>query len=381
VSKRRGHGEGSIYRRSSDGLWVGAVNLGWRNGRRVRRTVTAKTQREAVGKIANLRRQVESGGAIPPARLTVGEYLEEWVRTTLPGTVRPRTERSYADIVRRHLVPGLGRIPLQQLAPAHVRSFLRTKAEEPGYRGRKLSDRTVQYIHAVLRRALERARKDELVIRNVASLVDPPRVRRAEVQPLTVEEAARLLDAVRDDRLFALYAVALGVGLRRGEALGLRWSDIDFENDTLRVSVSLQRLDGELQLTDPKTARSKRTIPLPACVEALTEHRQRQKQEEVVAPVWLNDWNLVFTTTIGTPLDPQNVLHQFQAVCQRIGVPRPRFHDLRHTCATLLLGRGVHPKIVQELLRHATSNKARSPKPRLYISEILNIDYVSMPSS
>jgi integrase len=251
-------------------------------------------------------------------------------------------------------VPGLGRIPLQQLAPAHVRSFLRAKAEEPGFRGRPLSDRTVQYIHAVLRRALERARKDELVIRNVASLVDPPRVRRAEVQPLTVEQAALLLDAVRDDRLFALYAVALGVGLRRGEGLGLRWSDIDFDNDTLCVAVSLQRLDGELLLTEPKTARSKRTIPLPgACIEALAEHRQRQKEEEAAAPVWLNDWNLVFTTTIGTPLDPQNVLHHFQAVCQKIGLRRLRFHDLRHTCASLLLAQGVDARVIMDTLGHS----------------------------
>jgi integrase len=206
----------------------------------------------------------------------------------------------------------------------------------------------------VLRRALEQARKDELVIRNVASLVDPPRVRRREVQPLTVEEAALLLDAVREDRLFALYAVALGEGLRRGEALGLRWSDIDLENDTLRVSVSLQRSDGELQLTEPKTARSKRTVPLPgACVEALTEHRQRQKQEEAAAPVWLNDWNLVFTTTIGTPLDPQNVLHQFQAVCERVGLPRLRFHDLRHTCASLLLAQGVEARVIMDTLGHS----------------------------
>lgn len=217
-----------------------------------------------------------------------------------------------------------------------------------------LSPRTVQYIYAVLRRALGQALKWNLVARNVATLVDPPRVRRPEVQPLSPEEARQLLTKVEGDRLAALYSVALALGLRQGEALGLRWRDVDLEAGTLAIRNALQRVDGKLQFVDPKTSKSRRTVALPeVAVAALRTHRVRQYQERLVAGTRWHDTGLVFTTSIGSGLDGRNVTRQFQKLLKDLGLPRQRFHDLRHTCASLLLAQGVHPRVVMDILGHS----------------------------
>ncbi len=171
-----------------------AVDLGWQDGKRRRPYVYGKTEAEVVAKLQQLQRQVWSGEPVLTGRETLGEYLESWLADTLPGTVKASTQRSYTDIARRHIIPELGRIPLRKLTPAHVRRLLRTKSAEHSSRGRALSPRTVQYIHSVLRRALEQARRDELVPRNVAKLVQPPRVPRPQRRWLTDEQARRLLD-------------------------------------------------------------------------------------------------------------------------------------------------------------------------------------------
>lgn len=291
-------------------------------------------------KLAKLRAAADTGLPLPGEQQTLGDYLESWLTDTLPGSVRPSTEASYGDLVRRHIVPALGRVKLDRLTPAQVRSFLRSKQAEDSARGRPLSPRTVQYIHAVPRRALEQACQDELVARNVATLAKAPRVRREEVVPYTPEEARRLLAAARGDRLQALYALALGVGLRRGELLGLPWHCVDLDESALRVRFSLQRVGSVLALTDPKTARSQRTLPLPGfCVQTLKEHRDRQGKEKAGAHVWPNDWDLVFTTLVGTPIEPRNLNRHFDALIRRAGLPRIRFHDLRLAAA----GRGRGP--------------------------------------
>jgi integrase len=284
--------------------------------------------------------------------MTVEQYLDSWLRETLPGTVRPSTEASYRYLVTRHIVPEIGKIRLEKLTPNDLRALLRDKSKELSERGRPLSARTVQYIHAVLRRAFEQARRDELIDRNVASLVSAPRGKRKEVEPLDPDEARKLLDAARDNRLYALYAVAVALGLRRGEALALRWEDIDFDARTLRVSGSLQRINGELVVSEPKTARSRRTIPLPnVCVEALIRHRANQAKEKLEAPIWPRP-ELVFATSVGTPIEPRNLVRHFEALCKRAGIRKVRFHDLRHTCASLLLAQGVEPRVIMDTLGH-----------------------------
>jgi integrase len=248
-----------------------------------------------------------------------------------------------------HIKPVLGHITLAKLRPTDVQRLINMKRAEGQ------SARSVQYIHAILRSALATAQRWEYVTRNVATLVDPITVKRAEVMPFTPEEASKLLVAARGDRLEALYTVAMAVGLRPGEALGLSWEDVDLDAGLLRVRHALRRQDGRLVLVEPKTQRSKRTIALPVvCVKTLREHRHRQLEERLAAGERWNDHGLVFTTSIGTPLDERNVTRFFDRLQERAGVPRHRFYDTRHTAASLLLGQGVSARVVMEVLGHAS---------------------------
>lgn len=217
-----------------------------------------------------------------------------------------------------------------------------------------LSPRTVQYLHAILRRSLRQALRWGLVTRNVATLVDAPRVRRPEIRPLTPDQARTFLDAVAGDRNEALYTVALAVGLRLGEALGLRWDDVDLDAGETHVRHTLQRRGPGWELVEPKTNRSRRTVPFPGVVlTALRAHRTRQLKERLWAGTRWQEHGFVFTSTIGTPLTGSGVSAQFHAVLVAAGLPHQRFHDLRHACASLLLAQGVAPRVVMEILGHS----------------------------
>jgi integrase len=225
--------------------------------------------------------------------------------------------------------------------------------QEAQQRPAGLTPRTVQHIHATLRTALDQAVKWDFAPRNVAMLVDAPRVRRAEVKPFTPDKARKFLDAAREDRLEGLYAVAM-LGLRQGEILGLRWPDINLVAGTVSVRQSLQRVGGKLTAVDTKTDRSRRSVRLPqVTAAALVRHQARQQEERQSAGSLWKENDFVFTTTIGTPMDGPTVTHRFQNLLQSAGLPRMRFHDLRHTCATLLLAQGVHPRVVMEILGHS----------------------------
>jgi integrase len=217
---------------------------------------------------------------------------------------------------------------------------------------RGLAARTVQYTHAVLHRALKQARRWGIVGRNVAEDVDPPQVKREEIRPLNREQTRALLKAAEGNRLEALYIVAVHTGMRPGEILALRWDDVNFDFGTLQLNRALS--DGEFNA--PKTARSRRRIKLTAgSVKALRAHRKRQLEERMQKAGLWKDHGLVFPSTVGTPLSHRNVVRSFKALLKRAGLPAStRLYDLRHTCATLLLSRNVHPKYVQELLGHAS---------------------------
>ena len=207
---------------------------------------------------------------------------------------------------------------------------------------------------AVLRNALADAVREDLIVRNVAQQVRVSPGHQEEVQPLTVEEARTLLRAARQHRLYALYAVALSIGLRRGEALGVRWSDVDLDAGRLHVRQSLQRHSGELHFAPPKTRRSRRTVPLlPSMVMTLREHQERQAEERRRAGAAWVDTGLVFTTTTGRPIEPNDFSKAFGRLCERAGVRKVRLHDLRHTCASMLLAQGVPPRVVMEVLGHS----------------------------
>jgi integrase len=206
---------------------------------------------------------------------------------------------------------------------------------------RPVSPRTVQMVHAVLRNAVEHAVREELVPRNVVKLVRVPAPHYEVGTGLSLAEARRLLAAVRGDRLQAVYVLALSAGLRRGELLGLRWADVDLDGGELHVRQAVQRVGGELRFTEPKTRHSRRTIPLPAlAVDALREHKARQAADRLAAGPGWRDSGLVFTTATGTGIEPRNLNRHWYSLRTRAGVPSVRFHDLRHTCVTLLLDAG-----------------------------------------
>ena len=282
--------------------------------------------------------------------LTVGAFLEGWLTEVARVTVRPRTYASYRYVVRLHLAPALGDLTLAALSPADVQAFLNAKSTSG------LSPRTVGYLRGVLRGALGHAERTDLVTRNVARLARPPRIPRRRVSPLSVEQVRTFVAAIAGDRLEALYLVALGIGLRQGEILGLRWSDVDLVVGTLTVRHALARIEGHLVLVEPKSATSRRVVPLPAFVrDALVAHRAHQAQEPLpVRPTPPDPFaDLVFTTTHGTPLDGITITRRFQHILAGAGLPHQRFHDLRHACASLLLAQGVPARVVMETLGHS----------------------------
>jgi len=350
VSTKRGNGEGTIYQRSGSERWEAGFSYVDAEGRRRRRTLYGRSRREVAAKLREAGRRQEAGETVADSRDTVAAFMARWVAEALPASgLKQTTAENYATLLRVHVVPALGHHRLDALTPADVQRWINAK------RASGLSDRTVQLAHAVLRRALGQAVKWGEARRNVAALVDRPRVAHKEAEHLTPAQAQAFLDAARGDRLEAFYSVAIACGLRRGEALALRWSDVDLDGGTLRVSRTLSRTAAHgLTFTEPKTSRSRRTVPLPApCVEQLRAHRSRQAAERLRAgSMWL-DHDLVFPSEIGTPLDPRNALRACQAVAVRAGLGHVKLHTLRHTCASLLLAQGVHPRVVMETLGHS----------------------------
>jgi integrase len=245
-------------------------------------------------------------------------------------------------------VPSLGKHQLQKLSAQNVQVFLTSKLESG------LSARTVQYLHATLRAALNQAERWGVVQRNVAKLVDLPRATRYNIEPLSPDDARRLLNVASEHRLSALFSVALAVGLRQGEALGLRWQDVNLDDGTITVRYQLQRVNGRLALVEPKSEQSRRTIALPdAVVQALRQHRVHQLQERRFAGDRWIDLGHVFTTRNGTPLEDGNVRRVFKVLLAKASLSPIRYHDLRHTCASLLLAQNLHPRIVMETLGHS----------------------------
>ena len=269
MAKRRGHGEGSIHQRP-DGRWCATIDLGIINGKRKRKYLYGTTRREVAEKLKTMQHAQASGANLAAERITVKQFLERWLSEIVSRRNKPRTVDGYTQIVRQHLIPHLGRYQLDQLRPEHVQAMLNTLAAE----GRKYN--TVRNIRAVLRRALNQALRWQHVQRNVATLVDVPRYKATDnqdseasakaefvIQPLDEQQARALLSAVAGHRLEALYRVALSLGLRRSEVLGLRWADIDFDQALLRVTGALQRMRGKLERSTTKTVASAQPITLP----------------------------------------------------------------------------------------------------------------------
>ena len=283
-----------------------------------------------------------------PSKTTLAEYLGRWLQDYAKPNLSPRGFERYQGIITKHLIPDFGSIILTQLKPEHLQKHYTAKLNEG------LSARTIRYHHAVIHKALQTAVKWGLVIRNVADGVDVPRARRNEMQTWDEDDIITFLEAAKDSHYYALFHTALFTGMRRSELLALQWRDIDFHQ--IHINRSLHQLrDGSYVFTQPKSVKSRRTIALsPSSVLTLTEHKERQEGIRAMLGTLLKNDDLVFSTPEGKPLRPNTISRAWTMLAARAGVKVIRFHDARHSHASLMLKQGVHPKIVQERLGHAS---------------------------
>ena len=397
-TRRRGRGEGSIVQRA-DGRWMARVDLGWQDGKRQSKAIYGRTRRAVADALRDALKAAQEGTLVGDERQTLAEFLKRWLQDVARTRVRPRTFVGYEAAIEHHISPHLGRVRLAKLTPQHLQAWMGTLETQGVSVGRR------RYARVVLRMALNTAIRWRLITMNAATLIDAPRTTSREIRPLNPDEARALLDATREHALDAFVTVALGCGLRLGESLGLQWADVDLDAGTLQVKRAVQRFGGDvaarrpllaerkrlrvalnatprtpesaetrarlthelqtvraafakvktsIQITDLKSDRSRRTIALPAvAITALRSHRVRQLEARLAAGRHWQDRGFVFTSSIGTPFEPRNVTRQFKALLTAAKLPDMRLHDLRHSCATLLLAQGVNPRVVMETLGHS----------------------------
>lgn len=342
-NKRRGNGEGSVYQRPN-GTWCATYAAGYNDqGQRKRRTVFGKTKQAVQNKLQKVLSEVAAGTPIEPNRMTVGEFLDRWLTGAAKTTVKPTTYANYEGVIKNHIKPHLGGVPLQKLAVVQIQGLYSAMARD----GK--SAETIRLAHAVLRRALRQGVRWHLIPYNVCVDVDRPRVAKADITPLDAKQVAKFLKVTKKDRLGAVFTLAIAAGMRSGELFGLQWPDVDLKNGMVKVTHTLTELGGELFLTEPKTAKGRRCINLPAvAIDALKKHQRQMRAEGHGNVPW------VFCDTQGGPLRRSHFRERtFKPLLKKAGLPDIRFHDLRHTSATLLLSAGVHPKVVQERLGHS----------------------------
>ena len=345
---RRGNGEGTITRRK-DGLYMARYWIETPKGSK-RKTIYGKKREEVADRLARALAERANGIVYDDENMTIGEYLDSWLKGSVRGSVRQSTFDRYESAVRLHIKPALGRLKLKKLTPAHVQGFYQDRLDAG------LAPASVNKLHTILHKALSQAAKWNMVPRNATDAVKAPRPAPEEMHPLSPVEARKLIEAVRGDKLEALYVLAVHTGMRQGELLALKWEDVDLNEEVIRIRHTLVRSGGRISIGEPKTKGSRRTVHLTdAAAEALKTHLEQQLEDIERLGDLYRDHGLVFTSQVGTLINPSNLRRRsFKPLLQRAGLPQIRFHDLRHTCATLLLSRNVHPKYVQELLGHAT---------------------------
>ncbi len=320
----------------------------------------APNKKQAEAALRDILQRLDQGTFVEPSQRTLASFLlDEWIPARR-DSLKPPTFESYTQNIRLHVVPTLGATPLQKLMPGHLNRLyadLRESGRCDGNGG--LSPRSTRYIHTIIRKALDDALKWGLVVRNVADAAAPPSGRRTsdtEMKSWTVDDLRTFLSSLTDDRLYAAWLLAATTGMRRGEILGLRWSDIDLDSTSLSVRQTLISVSYKMQFSTPKTERSRRTVALDvATVKALRTHRTAQLEERLAWGEAYEDRGLVFTRENGAPIHPDTFAQWFPKHVNRAGVPSIRFHDVRHTHASLALQAGVPVKVVSERLGHASA--------------------------
>jgi integrase len=354
MTRRRARGEGSIHRRK-DGLWTAALTVGYdQNGKRKRKWIYGKTRQVVRQELTRLQSAALSGTLPKATRWTVAGFLEHWFEGTARTALRKSTVARYEGTIKRHIIPHLGGIRLASLEPSQIQN-LYTKLEKAD-----VSAYEREYVHVILHKALGQGVKWGYLIRNVCGAVQRPRIPLKIAPVLTAEHVEMFFAAAREDRLFALYVLAVTTGARQGELLALEWPDIDFAAGTVSFTKSLEEVQGKLSIGETKTKRSRRRVQLTTiAIETLKEHRKKMlaerrklRRENSQSPL---PAHLVFCDTAGGYLRKSNLRRRsYYPILKKAGLPKIKFHSLRHTAATLLLEQGVHPAVMSAILGHAS---------------------------
>ncbi|MBA2681865.1 MAG: site-specific integrase [Ktedonobacteraceae bacterium] len=345
--KRRGNNEGSITKRP-DGRWMARVSMP--DGSR--RVTYGKTKTEVQEKLKDLLKQADHAArfSLGYNYRTIGDFFEAWQVAVSPS-VKPKTAQYYANYLRRY-TGDLQQLTLTQLKPQHLQKLYASLL------AKGLSSTTVRHLHAVLHRAFASAVKQGIFVQNMCDLVDAPRIARTEMHVFNAEQAKRFLAAIQGNRYEALFALALGTGMRQGELLGLTWENVDLDKGIVYVQRNMQWINKTYLLQEPKTNKSRRMIFVgPFLRDILVSHKERQHYHmQVLGESWKpSPWKLVFTNSTGGVLHPSPLVHHnFEPILVKAGLPKIRFHDLRHSAATLLLEAGINPKVVSEMLGHSS---------------------------
>ena len=350
MAKRRANHEGSIYQRSADGRWIGAIRMGYGpNEKPLRKYVSANTRGEVARKLKHLQRQIDDGLLPRDGHITLSTLFERWCEDVMRHQVEASTLRNYMSVARIHILPTLGHKKLIDLNVNDVDRLLSLKRDSG------LASSTVRRIRIVLAQCLTQAIRWGLLFRNVATLSRPPKAPRTEGRTFSPDQARHFLDALKGNRNEALFALMLSTGLRRGEALGLMWTDLDREAGVIRVARQLKREGRALVTSDTKTFRSRRAVNLPVkMMVTLLEHETFQLSErERRGPRWV-DTGFIFTTSKGTPIDPRNFYRAFRKICDEAGLGHWHPHELRHSAASLMLAQGVKLHVVSQVLGHSS---------------------------
>ena len=356
-TKHRGHQEGNIHKRE-DGRWEARIQITDPiTGKKKRPSVYGKTRPEVVKKLTKLMSDHQMGINIAPDKITLGAWIEKWLNNYAKPTVRIGTWEGYETNFRNHIKPLLGDTLITKLTTNDLQVFYNAKLLN-GRHDKKggLSVNTIRLIHAVIFSSLKQAHREGMIPRNVAEFVRLPSADKKEIKILTPEQMEIFLNSISENRLYAAFALELGSGMRRGELLALRWSDINLETGECLISRSLVRgVSGELHINAPKTKSSTRNILVPSsALEALIKHKAAQNKEIMANRKNYAEHDLIFCDEIGGPINPANFVKNYQRLLKNNGLPKISFHALRHSVATALLIDGVHMKAVQDLFGHAT---------------------------
>lgn len=358
---KRANGEGSVRQRA-DGKWEARISKRDPvSGKLKYFSYYGKTRKEAYDKLVKAQAEIQKGTFVDPDKITFGDWLTVWLNEYKKNKIRPSTWALYEMMSRVHILPFLGKIPLQRLQTSDIQRLYNAKAENGKVDGSGgLSSRAIHAIHQVVNGALAQALKENRVVRNVADAVDLPKLAYSETQILNLEQVNQLLETAKESFDYVALLLEAGTAMRRGELLGLRWADVELDTGTIHVRQSLSRVtkpDGDkktrLVFQPPKTKKGQRIISVPVSIlKELRTHKARQNQEKLALGKKYNDLGLVFAGPEGNPLDPRAFTKRYEKLLAKAGLPKVSFHSLRHSVAVALANNGISPKELQNLLGH-----------------------------